>query len=424
MSKKVIVKSEPITDISTLATSKKLMLGAQHVFTLFASTVLVPILTGLDIGVALVMSGIGTLLFHFITKKKVPGYLGSSFSFIAPIILAGELYGLDYARGGIVVAGLLYVVVAGLVAAFGPEKVLKYFPPVVTGPIIIIISMKLAPVAINMASQNWLLSSATLLVIIVVSTFAKGFLKIIPVIIGLASGYVLAAILGVVDFTPIAEAAWFGLPAFAFPKFNLGATMIVAPIALTTIVEHIGDVLAMSGVIKKDLALDPGLNRTLIGDGLATSLSAFFGGPANTTYSQNTGVVALTKVWDPKVMRIAAVMTIGIGLIPKMTAFTRTIPAPVVGGAVIILFGMIASIGARTLVNNKVDFSKTRNMIIIALELVFGLGGAMIPIKFGDTSITLVGMALAAIIGIIANIVLPQEKDEDDEAAEEETVTA
>lgn len=423
MSKAVVVKNEPIEDISSLATSKKLMLGAQHVFTLFASTVLVPILTGLDIGVALVMSGIGTLLFHLITKGKVPGYLGSSFSFIAPIILAGELYGLEYARGGIVVAGLIYVIVAGLVTVFGPEKILKFFPPVVTGPIIIVISMKLAPVAINMASQNWLLSIATLVVIVAVATFAKGFFKIIPVIIGLAAGYILAMVLGVVDYTPIAEAAWFGFPEFALPKFNAGAIMIVAPIALTTIVEHIGDVLAMSGVIKKDLALDPGINRTLIGDGLATSVSAFFGGPANTTYSQNTGVVALTKVWDPKVMRIAAVMTILIGLIPKLTAFTRTIPAPVVGGAVIILFGMIASIGARTLVNNKVDFSKTRNMIIIALELVFGLGGAMIPITFGDTQITLVGMALAAIIGIIANIVLPQEKDEE-ELVESEEVSA
>lgn len=404
--------NDPIDDISALGAIKGLTLGAQHVFTLFASTVLVPILTGLDIGVALVMSGVGTLLFHYITKRKVPAYLGSSFSFIAPVILAGELYGLDYARGGIVVAGLVYVIIAGLVSVYGPEKILRFFPPVVTGPIIIVISMTLAPVAIGMASSDWLLSITTLSVIVVVAMYAKGFWKIVPVIIGLGSGYVLAAVLSKIDYRPIIEASWIGMPNFELPKFNIGSIMIVAPIALTTVVEHIGDVLAMSGVVKKDLAKEPGIHRTLIGDGIATAVSAMFGGPANTTYSQNTGVLALTKVWDPKVMRIAAVMTIFIGLIPKLTAFTRTIPKAVIGGAVIILFGMIASIGTRTLVDNRVDFSKTRNMIIIALILVFGLGGAVIPIKFGNIEIKLVGMALAAIIGIVANIVLPKDDDE------------
>lgn len=421
MSKTANKLNGPIEDISLLGPVKGLTLGVQHVFTLFASTVLVPILTGLDIGVALVMSGIGTLIFHFITKGKVPAYLGSSFSFIAPIILAGELFGLDYARGGIVVAGLMYIVIAGLVTVYGPEKILKFFPPVVTGPIIIVISMTLAPVAISMASSDWLLSMVTLIIIIGIAIFGKGFMKIVPVIVGLGAGYVLAAMLGKIDYSPIFQAAWIGIPNFELPKFSIGATLIVAPIALTTIVEHIGDVLAMSGVVKKDLTKDPGINRTLIGDGIATSLSAFFGGPANTTYSQNTGVLALTKVFDPKVMRIAAVMTIFIGLVPKMTAFTSTIPKAVIGGAVIILFGMIASIGARTLVDKKVDFSKTRNMVIIALILVFGLGGAIIPIKFGNTEIKLVGMALAAIIGIIANIILPEDEDvdsnEDDEQA-------
>lgn len=416
------ISNAPIEDISTLGPTKGLALGAQHVFTLFASTVLVPILTGLDIGVALIMSGIGTLLFHFITKRRVPAYLGSSFSFIAPILLAKELYGLEYARGGIVVAGLLYLVFALLISMYGPEKIIKYFPPVVTGPIIIVISLKLAPVAINMASDDWLLSLVTLAVIIGVTTYAKGFLKIVPVIIGLAVGYALAAVLGRVDFASVMSADLVGVPKFALPKFNFGAIMIVAPIALTTIVEHIGDVLAMSGVIKKDLAKDPGLNRTLIGDGLATSLSALFGGPANTTYSQNTGVLALTKVWDPKVMRIAAVMTIIIGLIPKVTAFTRAIPKSVIGGAVIVLFGMIASIGARTLVDNKVDFSKSRNMIIAAVILVFGLGGAVVPIKIGEGQIQLVGMALAAIIGITLNIILPKESDAENDVEKEETV--
>ena len=403
--------SVPVTNVMELGMPRALALGAQHVFTLFASTVLVPILTGLDIGVALVMSGVGTLLFHYITKKKVPGYLGSSFSFIAPILLAKEFYGLDYARGGIVVAGLLYVIVALLIHRFGVDNILKFFPPVVTGPIIIVISMTLAPNAIRMAASDWVISIFTLIVIILVATFARGFLKIVPVIIGLAAGYLLGIFRGAIDFTPIGEAAWFGIPAFALPKFSLEAVLVVAPIALTTVVEHIGDVLAMSGVVKQDLAKDPGLERTLIGDGLATSVSALFGGPANTTYSQNTGVVALTKVWDPLVMRIAACMTIGIGLIPKLTALTRTIPQAVIGGAVIILFGMIASIGARTLVDNRVDFSKTRNMIIIATVLVFGLGGAVIPIKIGIAEIQLVGMALAAIIGILLNILLPKEEE-------------
>jgi len=423
MSKVRKVSNAPIEDISTLGPFKGITLGIQHVFTLFASTVLVPILTGLDIGVALIMSGIGTLLFHFITKGKVPAYLGSSFSFIAPVILAGEIYGLDYARGGIVVAGITYMIFAWLISIYGPEKILRYFPPIVTGPIIIVISMTLAPNAINMASQDWLLSMVTLAVIIGVAMYCKGFLKIVPVIIGLGAGYFLAAILGKIDYSSIAQAAWIGVPNFAMPKFNLGAIMIVAPIALTTVVEHIGDVLAMSGVVKKNLAKDPGLTRTLIGDGVATSVSAFFGGPANTTYSQNTGVLALTKVWDPKVMRIAAVMTILIGLIPKLNAFTSTIPKPVIGGAVIILFGMIASIGARTLVDNRVDFSKSRNMIIIAVILVFGLGGAVIPIKVGYTEVRLVGMALAAIVGIVLNIILPTEIDEE-EAEEEEEIIA
>lgn len=409
------IKSAPIEDISTLGYPKQLALGVQHVFTLFASTVLVPIITGLDVGVALVMSGTGTLLFHFITQKKVPAYLGSSFSFIAPILLAAEMYGLAAARGGIVAAGLIYVVLAGLITKFGPEKILRFFPPVVTGPIIIVISMTLAPNAINMSSQDWLLSLITLAVIISVASYSRGFFKIIPVIVGLAVGYVVAAILGRVDYTPITQAGWVGVPNFELPVFSIGAIVIVAPIALVTMVEHIGDVLAMSGVVRKNLSVDPGLGRTLLGDGVATSLSAFLGGPANTTYSQNTGVVALTKVYDPKVMRIAAVITILIGLVPKLNAFTSTIPSPVIGGAVIVLFGMIASIGARTLVNNRVDFSKTRNMIIGAVILVFGLGGAVIPIEIGVVEINIVGMALAAIVGIVLNIILPREGDDEEE---------
>ncbi len=414
---------KPITDARTLGWPKVMSLGAQHLFTLFASTVLVPILTGLDVGVALVMSGVGTLLFHFITKWKAPSYLGSSISFVAPILVASEIYGLDYARGGIVVAGLIYVVVAFLVHLFGAEKIIKYFPPIVTGPIIMVIGVKLAPVAIKMASKNWIVALFTMALIVLFSVFGKGFLKIIPVIIGLIGGYILSVILGLVDFTPVAEAAWFGIPSFGLPKFNLGATLIIAPIALTTVVEHVGDVLAMSGVVGKNLAVDPGLSRTLIGDGLATSLSAMFGGPANTTYSQNTGVLALTKVFDPLVMRVAAAFAICLGFIPKLAAVTRSIPPFVIGGAVIILFGMITSIGARTLVDNHVDFSKTRNMIIIAITMVFGLGGATLSFHVGEGEVKIVGMAMAAIAGIILNIVLPEDKDDDEKSEYDSELT-
>ncbi len=406
------ISNEPIYDIRPLGYTKAILLGLQHVFTLFASTVLVPILTGLDVGVALIMSGVGTLFFHYVTDFKVPSYLGSSFSFVAPLIIVGELYGLPAARGGIVVAGLIYVVVGLLIKKYGFESVVKIFPPVVTGPIIIVISMTLAPNAIKMSSENWLLAIITLIVIIAVSTFAKGFFKLVPVIIGLITGYIVAIFLNVVDFSGVIEAPWFGIPNFALPEFNFEAIVIIAPIAFVTIVEHIGDVLAMSNVINRDLAIDPGLTKTLTGDGLATSISAMFGGPANTTYSQNTGVLALTKIFDPVVMRIAAVFAILIGLIPKLNALTASIPKPVIGGAVIILFGMIASIGAKTLVENKVDFSDTRNMIIIAVILVFGLGGAIIEFEIGLVKIKLVGMALAAIIGILLNLILKRSSRE------------
>ncbi len=414
-----LLNQNAITDINLLSPPKRILLGLQHVFTLFASTVLVPILTGLDIGVALVMSGIGTLFFHFVTKGKIPAYLGSSFSFPASIILATQLYSKEAALGGVVVAGFVYFAFAGLIHICGVERVLKFFPPIVTGPIIIVIGVKLAPNAINMAQENWILSILTLVTVIVVATFCKGFFKLVPVIIGLGVGYVAAAIMGVVDYSGIVSAAWFGIPNFSFPVFELGAILTIAPIAMCTIVEHIGDVLAMSGVVGKDFTKDPGLVRTLIGDGGATALSATFGGPANTTYSQNTGVLALTRVWDPKVMRIAAVFTICIGLFPKINAFTASIPRAVIGGAVIILFGMITSIGARTLVKNKVDFSKSRNMIMIGVILVFGLGGAVIPINIGSVSINIEGMALAAIVGIILNQILPHEKENSDNNPEE-----
>lgn len=397
-----------LRDASTISNGKKVVLGVQHTFTMFGATVLVPLITGLDISVSLFMAGIGTLLFHLVTKRKVPVFLGSSFAFIAPILAVAEMKDLAHAQGGIVVAGLIYLLLAGLIYFFGAERVVKFFPPVVTGPIIIVIGLKLAPVAIDMAKAHWGLAIIAFLIVTAVSVFTKGFMKIIPVIIGLIGGYLVAVILGQVDFTPIKEAAWIGIPKFTVAKFDFESVLTVAPIALATMVEHIGDVLAIGATVEKDFMKDPGLHRTLIGDGVATSISAMFGGPANTTYSENTGVLALTRVFDPVIMRIAAVFAICLGIIPKLSAIISTIPVAVVGGISIILFGMIASIGARTLVERQVDFTKSRNLIIAAVILVLGLGGAVLPVELGQVSFSLEGMALAAIIGIVLNQILPE----------------
>ncbi|MGB3366555.1 MAG: solute carrier family 23 protein, partial [Acidaminobacteraceae bacterium] len=351
---------------------------------------------------------VGTLLFHLITKGKVPAFLGSSFAFIAPMLAVTATHGLEYARGGIVVAGLIYLILAGLIAVFGADKVVRFFPPIVTGPIIIVIGLKLAPVAIDMASGDWLLAGVAFVVVTSVSVYAKGFLKVIPVIIGLITAYIFAVVLGRVDFSPIANAGYFGIPAFSMAKFNLDAIFTVAPLALATMVEHIGDVLAIGATVEEDFMEDPGLHRTLLGDGIATALSAMVGGPANTTYSENTGVLALTRAWDPKIMRIAAVFAIILGLIPKLGAVISTIPTAVIGGLSIILFGMIASIGVRTLVEHQVDLTKSRNLIISAVIMVLGLGGANFPLALGALNINIEGMALAAIVGIILNMILPE----------------
>jgi uracil permease len=397
-----------ITNAKELGLPKMTTLGVQHAFTMFGATVLVPIITGLDVSVSLFLAGIGTLLFHLITKGKVPAFLGSSFAFIAPMLAVAETHGLAYARGGIVVAGLIYLLLAGLMQVFGTENVIKFFPPVVTGPIIIVIGLKLAPVAIDMASGNWWLAILAFLIVTAISVYAKGFLKVIPVIIGLITTYIVATIFGQVDFTAIKEAAWFGIPKFEMAKFDFSAVLTVAPIALATMVEHVGDVIAIGATVDKDFIKEPGLPRTLTGDGVATAISAMFGGPANTTYSENTGVLALTRVWDPIIMRIAAVFAIVLGLIPKLGAVISTIPTAIIGGISIILFGMIASIGARTLVENKVDFNKSRNLIITATIVVLGLGGAVVPIEIGELFLEIEGMALAAIAGIVLNAVLPE----------------
>lgn len=397
-----------IRDAKALGTPKMLTLGLQHTFTMFGATVLVPIITGFNISVALFMAGIGTLLFHLITGGKVPAFLGSSFAFIAPTLAVAEMYGMQEAQGGIVVAGLVYLVLAGLVYVFGVDKVVGWFPPIVTGPIIMVIGLKLAPTAIDMASNDWLMAIIAFAFVAAINIFGKGFIKVIPVILGLIASYIIAVILGKVDFTAFNEAGWFGLPPFTMAKFNLGAIMTIAPLAMATMVEHIGDVIAIGATTNRDYIRKPGLVRTLLGDGVATALSAMFGGPANTTYSENTGVLALTRAWDPIIMRIAAVTAIILGLVTKLGALIATIPTAIIGGISIILFGMIAAIGARTLVENKVDFTNTRNLIIAAVILVLGLGGAMFPINIGDFHLNIEGMALAAIVGIILNKLLPE----------------
>jgi len=391
-----------------ISLNKKVILGMQHTFTMFGATVLVPIITGFDISVALFMAGIGTLLFHLITKGKVPAFLGSSFAFIAPVMAAMEASNMQYAQGGLVVAGLVYLVMAGLISIFGTEKIISFFPPIITGPIIIVIGLKLAPVAIDMASGNWMLAIVSFAIVTAVSIYGKGFLKVLPVLVGLIGGYVFSFATGHVDFSGVIAADWFGIPNFTMAKFSTSTVMMVAPVAIATMVEHIGDVIAIGATTNNDFMKDPGLKRTLLGDGIATSLSAMFGGPANTTYSENIGVLALTKVHNPAIMRIAAGFAILLGIMPKLGAIISSIPTAVVGGISIILFGMIASIGARTLVDNKIDFNKSRNLLISAVILVLGLGGASLPVNIAGASFAVEGMALAAIVGIILNKILPQ----------------
>ncbi|MDR2483539.1 MAG: uracil-xanthine permease family protein [Treponema sp.] len=390
-----------------LSLSKKIVIGIQHTFTMFGATVLVPVLTGMDVSVALFMAGAGTLFFHLITKGAVPVFLGSSFAFIAPIIAVAEAHGMAYAQGGVVVAGLVYLLAAALVRCFGAQRVVSFFPPVVTGPIILIIGLTLAPTAVGSASENWLLAVISFLIVAGVSVFTRRFIQVLPVLCGLLGGYLAALIMGKVDFAPFAQAQWVGIPPFTLAKFNVDAVMTIGFVSIATMVEHIGDVAAIGATCDKNFMKNPGLHRTLLGDGLATSISAFFGGPANTTYSENTGVLALTRVYNPAVMRIAACFAILLGVIPKLGAFIRTIPNAVIGGISIVLFGMIASIGARTLVENRVDFKKPRNLLISAVILVLGLGGTKLPLTIGSVKLTVSSLALAAIAGIILNKALP-----------------
>lgn len=387
---------------------KKFILGLQHVFTMFGSTVLVPILTGLNVSVALFGAGVGTLIFHLITKKRIPAFLGSSFAYIPAIIAVGASHGLEYAAGGLVVAGLLYIVFSAVIKMAGPGLINRLFPPIVTGPIIMVIGLNLAPTAIDMASQNWAVALICLVTVTIVNIYGKGFIQLVPVLIGLIVGYIAALAFGIVDFTLIGQAPWFSIPAFTIAKFDVGVIMLIAPLALVTIIEHIGDVLAIAATVEDDYMESPGLHRTVLADGIAKAVSSFIGGAPVTTYSENTGVLALTKVWNTQIMRIAAVIAIGLSFVGKLGAAIQTVPEPVIGGISIILFGMIASIGVRTVVENNVDFKASRNLIIASVILVLGIGGAQFDLAIGSFQLSLAGMALAAVAGLLLNLILPR----------------
>jgi uracil permease len=413
---KKVLGEDDIFDVRELGVPRTLILGLQHTFAMFGATVLVPLLTGLSVSTTLLFAGIGTLLFHLITKRKVPAFLGSSFAFlagygaVAPLINgAPNTEMLPYACGGVVVAGLVYVVLAGLIKGFGINKVMRFFPPVVTGPIIICIGLTLSSSAITNCSTNWPLALCALVPIIVANIWGKGMVKIVPIMIGIGVSYVVALLMGAVDFTAVKEASLFGLPAVTMAKFDAGAIITIVPIALATVVEHIGDISAISATAGKNYIQDPGLHRTILGDGLATSLAAMFGGPANTTYGENTGVLALTKVYDPIVMEIAAVVAILLSFSPKFAAIVSSIPTAIIGGISLILYGMISAVGVRNVVENQIDFTASRNLIIAAVIMVsaIGFGGTGITFTVGSASINLTGLAIAALAGIFLNAVLP-----------------
>ncbi|OUN23240.1 ABC transporter permease [Flavonifractor sp. An82] len=392
---------------------RTLVLGFQHMFAMFGATVLVPILTGLSISTTLLCAGVGTLLFHLITKGKVPAFLGSSFAFlggfavVAPLLEDGspnkEM--LPYACGGIVIAGLLYLVLSGLITVFGIKKVMRLFPPVVTGPIIILIGLILSPSAITNVQSCWWLGVITMAIIVGCAVFGRGMIGIIPILLGVVGGYVIGAITGQVSFTlPDAVVA---IPDFTLAKFEIGAILTMAPIALATMMEHVGDISAISATCKKNFIANPGLNRTLLGDGLATSLAGLVGGPANTTYGENTGVLALSKVYDPLVIRIAAILAVIMSFIPFLETIIAAMPSAVIGGASFILYGMISAIGVRNMVENQVDLTKQRNLMIAAIILVSGLGiNSIGGLQLGPY-VNLSGLACAAIFGIILNAILP-----------------
>ncbi|MCM1191572.1 MAG: uracil-xanthine permease family protein [Butyrivibrio sp.] len=434
MSKKKSALGESgIYDAKVLGAPKVAVLGLQHMFAMFGSTILVPVLTGLDVSTTLFFAGVGTLLFHFLTKRNVPAFLGSSFAFLAgyhaiagnpmdnPSTLQPGL--LPYACFGVACSGLLYLLLALLIKLFGTKKVMKFFPPVVTGPIIIAIGLTLSQTAIDSCSSDWLIALTAIVLIVICNIWGRGMLKIVPIIVGVLGSYLLAVILQRVDFTSVADAAWIGLPIhwdstvfWAFGDGNVSmlitSVITIMPIALATIVEHVGDISAISSTVGKNYIKDPGLHRTLLGDGLATIAASLFGAPANTTYGENTGVLSLTKVFDPMVIRLAAGFAILFSFCPKFAAVIGCMPSATVGGVSLVLYGMISAVGVRNVVESHCDFSKSRNVIIAALILVLSIGikysaAGAIAFTVGSVTISLSGLAVGALVGIILNAVLP-----------------
>lgn len=405
--------------MTEITTKGKLILGLQHVLAMFGATVLVPFLTGMNPSIALLTAGVGTLLFHTCTKGIVPVFLGSSFAFIGAISLVLKESGVGAVKGGVIAAGVVYIVMSRLVKIYGVEKIKSFFPPVVVGPTIVVIGLRLSPTALSMAGysnghfdgKSLIVSGIVVLSMIGISILGKSFFKLVPILISVILGYIVSIFLGMVDFTPIKEAGWIGLSSDALyslvtvPEFSLTSILAIAPIALVVFIEHIGDITTNGAVVGKDFFANPGISRTLLGDGVATVVAGFLGGPANTTYGENTGVLAVTKVYDPSILRIAACYAIGLAFIGKFGVILQTIPAPVMGGISVILFGMIASVGMRTLIEAQLDFSHSRNLIISSLILVFGIGIDNIVVW---RTVSLSGLAIAALIGVVLNKIFPE----------------
>ena len=448
---KVVLGEGGIYDAKQLGTPKMLILGVQHMFAMFGATILVPMLTGLDVSTTLLFAGLGTLLFHLITKGKVPAFLGSSFAFlggyfaICPMLMDADgaqtisnVEMIPYACLGVACAGLVYLVMAGLIKVFGTGKVMKFFPPVVTGPIIIAIGLTLSQSAIDGCASNWPIALVAIALVVVCNIWGKGMIKIVPIIIGVVGSYLAAACFGQVDFTPVVQAAWFGNPVkwdhTVFYLFGNGAdssmmitaVITIVPLALATMVEHIGDISAISSTAGKNFIKDPGLHRTLLGDGMATTLASLFGAPANTTYGENTGVLSLTKVFDPAVIRIAAILAVLFSFSPKFAAVIGCMPTATRGGVSLVLYGMISAVGVRNIVETQTDFTKSRNIIIAALILVLSIGinysaAGAISFAVGDVTISLSGLAVGALTGILLNAVLPGKDYQFDEEKPDDT---
>ncbi|WP_449138210.1 uracil-xanthine permease family protein [Slackia sp.] len=435
-----------VYDATTLGKPRMFVLGIQHMFAMFGATILVPVLTGLSVSDTLLFAGLGTLLFHILAKGKVPAFLGSSFAFIAgyaAIAPNGEAELLPYACLGVACAGLLYLVLSALFRAFGPARVMRFFPPVVTGPIVICIGLILASSAIANCSTNWIVAIIAIATIVVCNIWGRGMVKIIPILIGVVVSYAAAAAMGEVDFSGVAEAAWIGLPfswdntVFSLfgPGFDTGlaitAIITIMPLAFATMIEHIGDISAINSTCERNFIANPGLHRTLLGDGLATILASLFGAPANTTYGENTGVLALTRVFDARVVRIAACCAIVLSFSPKFAAVIGAMPSCVIGGVSLVLYGMISAVGVRNLVENHVDFQKSRNVLVAAIVLVLSIGIAYsaagaITFEVSGIVISLSGLAIGSLAGIILNAILPgkdYEFDESDIAEEEHALT-